>query len=236
MPLDAGATRRQDDQLPLEAEALMSSGGIVKTVAWVAGLTGTALLLREAFLAFSTRRRHRATLYDQAMARSIEQSKMLIVVGSPLRGLAAQVLGPAYGCGDLCVDTNGCPTCATYLAGPIVDLLGRFQDNSAVIYAADVIESAPDAAALLHQLRRVSGGDLYIAHLEPTSLAAWTSRRRVYAAPEGPAPNQQVIYRANPWSPEPVMGLHVVMLGDGSTQPPPIAWGSLGNVIDTTGE
>jgi hypothetical protein len=170
------------------------------------------------------------------MARSIEQNKMLIVVGSPLRGLASQILGPSYGCGDLCVDANGCPTCATYLSGPVVDLLSRFADNSAVVYAADVIETAPDAAALLHQLARVSGGDLYIAHLEPTSLAAWTSRRRVYAAPEGPAPNQQVIYRANPWSPEPVMGLHVVMLGDGTRATPPAAWGPVGSVIDTTGE
>lgn len=215
----------------------MSTGGtFVRTLAWTAGLVGAGLLLREGYLAFSARRAKRRSLYDGATARAVETNKMFLVVGSPLRGLAAQIMGPAYGCGDLCLDPNGCPTCATYLSGPLVDLLERFEANSAVIYAVDVIETAPDAQALLHQLSRVAGDDLYIAHLEPTSLAAWTSSRRVYAAPEGPAQHQQVIYRANPWTQELASGLHVVMLSDGTQRVVAGGWKPPGNVIDTTGE
>lgn len=156
---------------------------------------------------------------------------MLVVVGNPVAGLSI-VLGPAYGCGDICVDENGCPTCATHLAGPLVDLMSRFENDSAVVFVADVVERAPDAPALLEQLARVAGADLYIAHLEPSSLAAWTAQRRVYIAPTGPGSSPQVIYRPNPWSVEPSHDLHVVALTAGYR---PVE-GVHGSVIETQGE
>jgi hypothetical protein len=204
---------------------------VLKTIAWVGGLAGAGLLLREGFLALA-RRRSYAAMYAEAEKRAIESGKMLLVVGNPVTGIS-MMLGPAYGCGDICIDEAGCPTCQTHLAGPIADLLARFGPDSAVIFVANVVERAPDAPALLHQLARVAGSDLFIAHLEPSSLAAWASQRRVYVAPAGPGTQQQVIYRPNPWSIEAPSEMHVVALAAGYRAPP---GGHVGTFIDTTGE
>ena len=58
------------------------------------------------------RQRDRRTTFSAAQARARELGRPLVVVGDPHAGAWTSMM-PAYGCGDTCVDINGCPGCQT---------------------------------------------------------------------------------------------------------------------------
>jgi hypothetical protein len=215
---------------------------VMSVIGWSAALIGAALLTREAYIALGPRRQRRRSLYADAVARAQATGKALLVLGAPTQGIVAKVLGPVHGCGASCIDAAGCPTCAVGFAGRLEDLLPGMGTNSAVIFASDVLESVDDAAFVAAQMDRISGGDLFVATIEPSSLTAWVwpgTKRRILQAPPTAA---DVTYRPLPWKPEAAGagGFHVVemprsaarLLGaPAGTAPPP-----LGTIIDTTGE
>jgi hypothetical protein len=62
------------------------------------------------------------------------------VIGDPDAGMHTRLMR-AYGCGDVCVDLNGCPKCpvtvvADITKGPIPDVA----DDSAVVFVSCVLE------------------------------------------------------------------------------------------------
>jgi hypothetical protein len=204
----------------------------------------TGLITREVWLAFVTRRQRQRTVFGLAEERATATGKPLVVVGDPARGIVVRWFGPTYQCGRVCVDTHGCPACETQIAGRLEDVLPRMETNSAVVFVANALEHVDDIALVATNLDRISGGDLFITHVESASLVGWfwpgTRRRILFAPPEGP----DLVYRPLPWHPEAKAApLYVVelpasrrRLGGGTTQveAAPVTAPTQG-VIDTAG-
>lgn len=115
-------------------------------------------------------------VYALAEARARATGKPLVVVGDPRAPKTLNAaFGPGYGCGDLCVDIAGAPSCPRALAAPVLEWARRARDNSAVVFESEVLMYVPRAelAATLRELRRASGGDLFSAHsnvVDPRAL------------------------------------------------------------------
>ncbi|MBL8970239.1 MAG: hypothetical protein JNK56_06655 [Myxococcales bacterium] len=128
----------------------------------------------------------RRETYDRAARRAATLHRPLVVVGDPDGGAHTR-LYRAYGCGDLCVDLNGCPLCkvvqvADITAGPLPGIA----DDSAVVFVSCVLEYVGDAAAAVHELRRIAGSpdNLFDVSVQPWTLTAalypgarWTAVR-----------------------------------------------------------
>jgi hypothetical protein len=54
--------------------------------------------------------RERSVAFTSAMERAIALDRRLVVIGDPDAGFHTRFMR-AYGCGDVCVDLNGCPKC-----------------------------------------------------------------------------------------------------------------------------
>lgn len=207
----------------------------MRTLLWVTTILGAALLVREAWVAMVPQRQLRRSLYAAAVERARDTGKTLLVLGAPNRGIVQRFFGADYGCGAMCVDPSGCSTCETYVRGRLEDVLPQFGDDSAVIFAANVLEYADDAAMVAAQMDRVSGGDLFVATVDPATIAAWIwpgARRRVV---EAPPIHTEVVYKPLPWHPEPAaLGApaqaHIIEM------PRFVARSSTPRTIDTTGE
>ena len=99
------------------------------------------------------------------------------MVGDPDSGAHTR-LYRAYGCGDLFVDINGCPLCkvvhvADITAGPVPGVA----DDSAEVFVSCVLEYVGDAAAAVHELRRMAGSP---DNLFAVSVQAWTLTATLY--------------------------------------------------------
>jgi len=111
-------------------------------------------------------------------------------VGDPVGGVATKYLGAAYGCGDVCLDMAGCPTCPTSITKKLEDWLPTAPSNSYVIYISLVLEYVDDDKIdfVLRELQRVSGGDLIIVHIPSWDLVtlhglSYTKRKIIKAPP-----------------------------------------------------
>lgn len=76
---------------------------------YVGLVEGTAALIRF---------RERSTAFQMAAERATALGRRLVVVGDPDAGMHTRLMR-AYGCGDVCIDMNGCPGCPiTIVADP----------------------------------------------------------------------------------------------------------------------
>ena len=69
-------------------------------------------------------------MYKNAVRYASDANLKLVVVGSPKLDLQTgglisyateKTLGPSYGCGDVCVDVQGCPGCDVEYIGDVLD-------------------------------------------------------------------------------------------------------------------
>jgi hypothetical protein len=88
-------------------------------------------------------------LYNIAKRRSIELNKPLIVIGAPF--------DKEYGCGDICIDLNGCKGCDISIKNKVENELVKYKTNSYVIYECGVLEVV-DNLNVLNEMYRVAGG------------------------------------------------------------------------------
>jgi hypothetical protein len=121
--------------------------------------------------------RERTVAYQAAAKRATELGRRLVVVGDPDAGLHTRLMR-AYGCGDICVDENGCPQCpvtvvADITKGPIAEL----NDDSSVVFVSCVLEYVDDLNAALQEIARVAGSpdNVFIVNVQP-----WTLTARLY--------------------------------------------------------
>ena len=142
----------------------------IRTLARIA--LGSTLLTEggAALHRFETRRR----LFEAAARRAYELGRPLVVVGDPDAGAHTRLVR-AYGCGDLCLDLEGCPMCqvmqaADLTAGPVPGVA----DDSAVVFVSCVLEYVSDPEAALHELQRMAGSaeNLFIVFVDSWSLTA----------------------------------------------------------------
>ena len=134
---------------------------------------------------FTRRRWQRQAGYRKAEARARETGKPFVVVGAPRAGWATRIV-PTYGCGDLCIDMNGCPSCQVARRVDITDM-AEFEDDSAVLFVSCVMEYVLDPAKAAQELQRVAGKDLFVFRLPSWTTAhiTWNSHQRILAAPMG---------------------------------------------------
>ncbi len=121
--------------------------------------------------------RERTAAFMAAMERAVTLNRRLVVIGDPDAGFHTR-LARAYGCGDICVDLNGCPKCpmtvvADITKGPIPELA----PDSAVVFVSCVLEYVPDLDAALAEIARIAGGadNVFIVNVQP-----WTLTARLY--------------------------------------------------------
>ena len=88
-------------------------------------------------------------LYRKAFEYAKTNNKVLVVLGSPSLDLSTggvvsyvtvKIIGSVYGCGDICVDLEGCGTCENSYTGDILEFLSKQDDDSCVLFSTGVLE------------------------------------------------------------------------------------------------
>lgn len=164
---------------------------------WAVG----GLLAREAWLAIGPRRWRRQEVFARAQARARERDVPLVVIGAPRAGFV-NVAAQDYGCGDLCIDVEGCDGCVNAATGRAEDVLPMIPDGSAVVFVSCTLEYVDDVDLVWREARRIAGRDVFAVTVEPSSLTAWLfpgAQRRILAAPQ-PGESGGLTYRPLPWS------------------------------------
>ena len=125
----------------------------------------------DALLGALTKLRMQRHVYAMAQRRARETGKPLLVVGNPTGGLLNRLV-QGYGCGDACVDVNGCvcPTGGTSVKSDLLASLLHMQTDSVVAFESAVLGYVDDIRAVVAELRRVTGGDMFAVHLAGTRL------------------------------------------------------------------
>lgn len=121
--------------------------------------------------------RERTAAFRLAAERASALGRRLVVIGDPDAGMHTRLMR-AYGCGDVCVDMNGCPSCpvtvvADITKGPIPDIA----DDSAVVFLSCVLEYVSDLNAALREVARIAGSpeNVFVVTVQP-----WTLTARLY--------------------------------------------------------
>ena len=121
--------------------------------------------------------RERTAAFKAATERATALGRRLVVIGDPDAGLHTRLFR-AYGCGDVCVDQNGCPKCpvtvvADITKGPIQEIA----DDSAIVFVSCVLEYVVDLQAALAEVARMAGSstNVFIVTVQP-----WTLTARLY--------------------------------------------------------
>lgn len=119
---------------------------------------------------FEARRR----AFEAAARLASALGRPLVVVGDPDAGAHTRLVR-AYGCGDLCIDLQGCPMCrvmqaADLTAGPVPGVA----DDSAVVFVSCVLEYVSNVEVAIQELQRMAGSpeNLFIVFVDPWSLTA----------------------------------------------------------------
>jgi hypothetical protein len=176
---------------------------------------GIVLGIREAYLAFGPRREMRRAVYEQALRRAKELGAPLIVLGDPDAGLMNHMLGRQWQCGVgqgdvICIDPAGCGLCPSQVQGWPEEALSQIKAHSAVIYDPGAIGMANDGAKLAQEMARVAiQGEVYVADVEPLSLAAFFEpkrKRRVLEVPQTSA-SKTLVWKPIWFRTEPSTGL-----------------------------
>jgi hypothetical protein len=153
----------------------------------------------ELALSLGPRRWERQRMYRLARQRALETGKPLIIVGAPRGGFITRLM-PTYGCGDLCIDLVGCPSCSNQVAEGIETAMETYPSDSAVIAVMCTLEYVKNIQGAEAEIQRVAGPNLFVARVEPWSLTAFFypgARHRLMNAPEGDG--KALEYKTLPW-------------------------------------
>jgi hypothetical protein len=98
------------------------------------------------------------------------------VIGDPDAGFHTRLMR-AYGCGDVCVDMNGCPRCPVTVVADITKKVPGVDDDSAVVFISCVLEYVADLNAALAEILRIAGShdNIFLVFVQP-----WTLTARLY--------------------------------------------------------
>lgn len=81
-------------------------------------------------------------LFDNALQKSKSENKQLLVFGSPqsFSGKFINIFTNTYGCGDICIDMNGCDKCQNTITNKIENVINNFESNKYVIFESGLLE------------------------------------------------------------------------------------------------
>ena len=136
-------------------------------LAYVALVEGCAALIRF---------RERSLAFRTAAERADALGRRLIVIGDPDAGFHTRLMR-AYGCGDVCVDMNGCPRCPVTVVADITKKIPGVDDDSAVVFISCVLEYVVDLNTALAEILRIAGSNdnVFLVFVQP-----WTLTARLY--------------------------------------------------------
>lgn len=98
---------------------------------------------------------------------AIADRKPLMVVGDPDTGFVTRFFGRDYGCGDVCTDITGCPSCPNGIRGPLETVLPRLPSSSYVVYVSCTLEYVTDLPRCIRELERVAvSGGIFVVRVE----------------------------------------------------------------------
>lgn len=131
----------------------------------LAGIAGAELA------AAADRFEERRRLYALAQRRAAETGRRLVVIGAPDAGLHTRLL-PAYGCGDVCVDLQGCPACPVSETVDLTRGQTTVADNTAVVFVSCTLEYVSDPAAAMREVQRMAGdaSNVFLVTVQPWTL------------------------------------------------------------------
>lgn len=146
----------------------------LKTAARVMLGYAAAVELAAAFI----RHNERTAAFQAANQRAATLGRKLVVIGDPDAGFHTRLMR-AYGCGDVCVDLNGCPRCPVTIVADITGKVTEIADDSAVVFVSCVLEYVGDMPAALTELMRMAGSreNVFLVTVQP-----WTFTSRLYPA------------------------------------------------------
>jgi hypothetical protein len=91
-------------------------------------------------------------------------------------------MGPAYGCGEVCVDLAGCTGCPVTVQGDIANYTG-VPDDSAVVFVSCVLEYVNDVDAAWREILRMAGSleNVFVVCVQPHTMTSvlYPGARRV---------------------------------------------------------
>jgi hypothetical protein len=138
---------------------------------------------------------NRSSEYTLAEKRAHDTGRTFVVVGSPSAGMHTAMV-KAYGCGDICIDLDGCLECPVHLEADIIKPLPIVSD-SAVVYVACVLEYVNDFDAAWNELERIAGSpdNMFVVPVQPWTFTAAmypTARQTLWEVPrEGGRPSYE---------------------------------------------
>lgn len=119
------------------------------------------------------RQRRRRELYNAAMAKARELGRPLVVIGGPGAGAWTRLF-VAYGCGDHCLDLQGCPECGETRSVDICRRVDWIRNDSVVVYCSCVLEYVSDPIAAYNEMLRMAGSpeNLFIVNVQPHTMTS----------------------------------------------------------------
>lgn len=121
--------------------------------------------------------RERSVAFRSAMDRAVALDRRLVVIGDPDAGFHTRFMR-AYGCGDICVDLNGCPKCPMTVVSDITKgPVPGVADDTAVVFVSCVLEYVANVDMALQEISRMAGSpeNAFIVTVQP-----WTLTARLY--------------------------------------------------------
>lgn len=115
--------------------------------------------------------------YSRASQRAVDLGRPLVVIGDPDGGAHTRMMR-AYGCGDICIDLNGCEQCpqaieADLTKGPIEEI----PDDSSVVFVSCVLEYVDDFDAAWAEILRMAGS---VDNVFMVCVQGWTNTALLY--------------------------------------------------------
>lgn len=127
----------------------------------------------------------RRRIFKQALSRSNETGKKLVVIGDPYNGIASMYTGADYTCGDICVDITGCPKCPNGVKNDLESYLKTVDLNEYVVFISCVLEEILDISNILQLLKKVPKDNLYIVNVQWYNLVSYYYPNFITGEPTG---------------------------------------------------
>jgi hypothetical protein len=148
----------------------MNNMNIIKYILYILYIFISLIILDCIFSLYRVYRR--INLYNKAQEKSKSTNKELLVIGNPDSGFINKNIYKCYGCGDICLDINGCDDCPKQIKGDLLEEIKKMESNKYVVFESCVLEyiDIKEIYDIEKQLNRISGGDLYQVRNSPNIL------------------------------------------------------------------
>lgn len=100
-------------------------------------------------------------LYNQALNKARKENRKLLVLGNPYNfsGKVITLFTKTYGCGDLCIDMNGCGKCKNVISDKLENVLHKLNSNEYVVFESGLLEVVDydQLDKIVYHIYRISG-------------------------------------------------------------------------------